>query len=118
MVHKKLDVYKLAVKFVGKIYNLSGSFPKDERYGITSQIRRAAVSIPLNIAEGSSRKSIKEFTYYLSISLGSANEIEAILDILIEINYCTGNEIKELSIDLFRIRKMLQAMINKKRSTQ
>ncbi|MCK5820399.1 MAG: four helix bundle protein [Bacteroidales bacterium] len=83
MIHKKLDVYKLAVKFVGKIYNLSGSFPKDERYGITSQIRRAAVSIPLNIAEGSSRKSIKE-----------------------------------LSIDLYRIRKMLQAMINKKRSTQ
>ncbi|MBT3243201.1 MAG: four helix bundle protein [Bacteroidetes bacterium] len=57
MIYKKLDVYQLAIAFVGKIYNLTNSFPKSELYGITSQINRAAVSIPLNIAEGSSRKS-------------------------------------------------------------
>jgi four helix bundle protein len=114
MIYKKLDVYQLAIAFVGKIYNLTNSFPKSELYGITSQINRAAVSIPLNIAEGSSRKSQKEYAHYLRIALGSANELESLFDVIIVVNLCADQNIKEISIQLYRIRKMLQSMIHQR----
>ena len=114
MIYKKLDVYKLALAFVGKIYNLSNSFPKSELYGLCSQINRAAVSIPLNIAEGSSRKSQKEYAHFLRIALGSANEIESLFDVILIVNLSSESKIKELSIQLYRIRKMLQSMIKQR----
>jgi four helix bundle protein len=113
MIYRKLDVYKNAVHFTGKIYKLTKSFPRSELYGISAQLNRAAVSISHNIAEGSSRQSNKERSHYLRISLGSAVEIEAMFDILLEIELCQDQEIKEASIQLYRIRKMLQALIKK-----
>jgi len=69
--HRDLEVWKRGISFVTTIYKLTGSFPKEELYGLTSQIRRAAISIPSNIAEGAARKSNKEFIHYLYIALGS-----------------------------------------------
>jgi four helix bundle protein len=63
--HKDLDVYKLSIELVTEIYQLTASFPKEEMYGLTSQIRRSAVSIPSNIAEGSARNHKKEFIQFL-----------------------------------------------------
>lgn len=70
--HRDLEVWKRGISFVTTIYKLTDSFPKEELYGLTSQIRRAAISIPSNIAEGAARKSNKEFIHYLYIALGSS----------------------------------------------
>lgn len=71
MDHKELEVWKCSMELVEAIYKVSYKFPKSERYGLTSQIRRAAVSVPSNIAEGAARKSDKELLQFLSIALGS-----------------------------------------------
>ncbi len=76
MDHKELDVWKESMLLAKEVYFLTKSFPKDELYGITSQIRRASVSVPSNIAEGAARSSDKEFIQFLYISLGSLSELE------------------------------------------
>ncbi len=74
--HKDLDVWNAAMELAGQIYAVTAKFPKEERYGLTSQARRCAVSIPSNIAEGAARNSRKEFIQFLHIALGSAAELE------------------------------------------
>jgi len=74
--HEKLDVWKKSIDFVVVLYKATEGFPKDEKFGLTSQLRRAAVSIPANIAEGAARRSDKEFAHFLSNSQGSASEVE------------------------------------------
>ena len=87
MDHKDLDVWKKGMDVVEKIYSISESFPKAERFGLTSQIRRAAVSIPSNIAEGTARKSDKELLQFISIALGSLAEIDTQYLIAIRLGY-------------------------------
>jgi len=74
--HQRLDVWKRAIKFVEQIYKITSSFPPEEKFGLTSQMRRASISIPSNIAEGSARNSSKEFINFLHISQGSVAELE------------------------------------------
>lgn len=74
--HKKLKVWNKAVEFVTKIYKLTESFPDSEKFGLISQIRRSAISIPSNISEGAARSSKKEFMQFLSIAQGSTSELE------------------------------------------
>jgi len=74
--HKDLDVWNAAMELAGQIYAVTAKFPKEERYGLTSQARRCAVSIPSNIAEGAARNSRKEFVQFLHIALGSVAELE------------------------------------------
>ncbi len=74
-----LEIWELAVTFAGNIYDLTETFPKDEMFGLSSQLRRAATSISMNIAEGSGRSSSKEFAHYLQIAVGSIFEIIAAL---------------------------------------
>ncbi|MEZ4484825.1 MAG: four helix bundle protein [Syntrophotaleaceae bacterium] len=74
--HKDLDVWRSSMALVTEIYRLTGNFSKDEIYGLTNQIRRAAVSVPSNIAEGAARHSKKEFLQFLYVSLGSLAELE------------------------------------------
>ena len=76
MNHKELDVWKESMLLAKEVYLLTKGFPKEELYGITSQIRRASVSVPSNIAEGAARSSDKEFIQFLYISLGSISELE------------------------------------------
>ena len=109
--HKDLDVWKKSVSLVTSIYDVTKSFPKDEIYGITNQIRGSAVSIPSNIAEGSARQGDKEFAHFLYISLGSLSELETQLIIANNLKYFTSNDY-ELTIDrLEEIRKMLLGLI-------
>lgn len=79
--HKKLDVWNLSMEIVEKIYKTTSSFPSHERYGLTSQIRRAAVSVPSNIAEGAARQTPKELINFLHIAQGSLSELDTHLDI-------------------------------------
>jgi four helix bundle protein len=73
--HQKLEAWSKAIELVTDAYRSTEHFPKEERYGLTGQIRRAAVSIPANLAEGAGRRSQKEFAYFLSNSQGSASEL-------------------------------------------
>ncbi len=76
---RELDVWKLGIGLPKKVYQLTASLPEEEKYGLISQMRRASVSIPSNVAEGCSRSSNKEFIRYLEISLGSSFELETLL---------------------------------------
>tara|TARA_B110000285_G_C14564852_1_gene355171 strand:+ start:124 stop:417 length:294 start_codon:yes stop_codon:yes gene_type:complete len=76
MNHKEMDVWKRSMDLLETIYKVSTQFPKEEIYGLTSQIRRSAVSVPSNIAEGAARKSDKEFIQFISIAMGSLSEVE------------------------------------------
>lgn len=109
--HKDLDVWKLSIDLVVDIYKLSESFPKSEVYGLTSQIRRAAVSIPSNIAEGSARKNTKEYIQFLYIALGSLAEMETQLIICQRLNYISTFDKDQKRI--IHIRRMLVNLIRK-----
>jgi len=106
--HKDLDVWKKSIQFVKKIYEITSKFPDTEKYGLTNQMRRCAVSIPSNIAEGAGRNSKKEFKQYLYISLGSISELETQLIISSELKY---QKDKLLLDELNEIRKMLFGLI-------
>ena len=104
--HRDLNVWKVAVDFVTTIYKTTGSFPPSELFGLTNQMRRAAVSIPSNIAEGAGRKSPKEFCQFLSFALGSIAELETQLIISGNLKYISQNHQDELLKTLSEIRKM------------
>ncbi|MBI5050042.1 MAG: four helix bundle protein [Nitrospirae bacterium] len=109
---EKLIVWQKAMDFCVKIYNKSKKFPKDELYGLTSQLRRATTSIALNIAEGSACKSKKEFLQFLYIALRSQYEVVTVLRLLNKLNYLDNNIAKELECDIGEIGMMIQGMIN------
>jgi len=111
--HKGLIVWQKSMRLVVNLYEITEKFPREEIFGITSQMRRAAVSIPSNIAEGRSRGSRKDFCNFLRIANGSAAELETQIEIaeqLIKTKHLNFSEIKEL---LTEVRKMLNAMISK-----
>ena len=109
--HKDLNVWKLAIEFVTSLYKVTDKFPKSELYGLTSQLRRASVSIPSNIAEGAARNHNKEFLQFLYIALSSSVEVETQLIISFNLNYITKLELDDLSNELDTIGKMLQGLI-------
>ena len=94
--YKDLDVFDGGYKLSLCIYKLTISYPKHEIYGITSQIRRAAVSVPLNIAEGYGRKSKEDFKRFLKISLGSVNETETLLELSKDLGYIEERKCEKL----------------------
>lgn len=109
--HKDLDVWKKSVSLVTLIYDITKSFPKDEIYGLTNQIRRAAVSVPSNIAEGSARKGNKEYVQFLYIGLGSLTELETQLIIAKNLKFLSDNDFDKISEHLKEIGKMLLGLI-------
>jgi len=116
MTHKDLKVYQLSLEFVTMIYTITKDFPKLEEYGLISQLRRAAVSIPSNISEGSSRNSTKEFIRFLNIASGSLSEVETQIEIAFRLNYIENKEeifdkIKTMRKMLYRLRESLQKKI-------
>ena len=111
--HKDLDVWKQSIQLVKQIYKMTQIFPKHEIYGLTNQIRRAAVSVPSNIAEGAGRNSDKEFIQFLHISLGSLAEVETQLIIAAEIGYTKNidilmNEISDIQKNAKRSDQICQ----------
>jgi four helix bundle protein len=106
--HKDLDVWNKAMELAEKLYSLTTKFPKEERYGFTFQIRRSAVSIPSNIAEGAARNSNKEFIQFLYVAMGSLAEIET--QLLLATRLKLINE-PVLFDNIESIRKMLLGLI-------
>ena len=107
--HKDLKVWQESMTLVTEIYKISEDFPKHEIYGLTSQIRRAAVSIASNIAEGAGRKGNKEFSRFLYIALGSLSEVETQLEISQRLNYIS--HIEDENKRIYFIRNMLANLI-------
>ena len=106
-----LPVWKDARKFTNKIYNLTNKFPKEELYGLTSQIRRATVSIMSNIAEGFDRRSDKELSNFLSMARGSSSEVQNDLYIAIDLEYISQDEFNQLYQEAKKIAKQINGLM-------
>ena len=98
------------------IYEATNNFPRNEMYGLTSQIRRAAVSIPTNISEGCGKYSGKDFARYLQISMGSASELEYLIFLSNELKLIESSRFTELNSNIVEIKKMLASLIKKLRA--
>jgi len=109
MTHKDLDVWKESIDLAKDMYKLTGQFPKEELYNLTSQIRRCAVSIPSNIAEGAARKSKKEFINFLYVALGSCAELETQLIISKELGFIVHETVTFENIE--KIKKKILGLI-------
>ena len=104
---RRLDVWRRAHGMVLRIYRESAGFPALERYGITSQMRRAAVSVPTNIAEGCGRRTNREFRRFLDFATGSASEVEYLLMLTQDLRYLPSDTCEELISEIIAIRKMI-----------
>ncbi len=109
--HQKMDVYAISRKFVNECYKMTKRLPPEERFAMCSQVRRAALSVHLNIAEGCSRKSAAERRRYYEISRGSVIEIDAALDIIDDLAYCKREDLTDLGTYMVRCFSMLCKMI-------
>lgn len=114
--YRDLEVWKRSIELAVKIQEFSRRFPKEELYGLTSQIRRAAVSIPANIAEGAERNGTGEFMQFLGIARGSAAEVETPLILSERFGYLQSPEMQALLAEVTIIRKMLSALMKSLRS--
>ena len=111
--YKDLKVWQKGIEIVDKIYLLTDSFPRDELYGLVSQMRKAAVSIPSNVAEGFVRHHSKEYKQFLYISVGSCAEMETQIIISHRRNYIPKKKLEELAEDINHETRMLMILINK-----
>jgi four helix bundle protein len=107
---KELKVWKAGIELTKVIFQVTRSFPAEERYGLTSQIIRSAISIPSNIAEGCGRISNKDFKHFLTIALGSSFELETQIIIAKEFNYINEEELNDISSQIIEIQKMIYGL--------
>ncbi len=105
--HHNLEVWKRSLNFVTKIYKITAKYPNEEKFGLVSQMRRAAVSIPSNIAEGAARNSKKEFINFLHIAQGSTAELETQILISRNLQFITSSDTEPLLQELEEISKMI-----------
>jgi four helix bundle protein len=109
--YKDLEVWKNSIDFVTKIYKITKQFPSDEKFGLISQLRRAAVSIPANIAEGTGRKSSNDTLHFLVMARGSMNEIVTELIVASNLNYIQKEDFNDLNRELDQCGKQLNGLI-------
>lgn len=108
---EKLEIWQDARKFVNKIYKITKSFPSSEKFGLVDQLRRASLSISLNIAEGSDRKSDKDFTRFLRISISSVEEVVTALYISLDQGYLKQAAFDELYVDANQLVARINSLI-------
>ena len=111
--YKNLDVYKESKVLVMMVYKLLKQFPKEEQYALCDQLRRAVISIPSNVAEGSGRTSMKDQAHFIEIAFGSLMEVDCQMDIAHDLGYITQNELDAICLQISRIAAMLSVMRNK-----
>jgi four helix bundle protein len=108
--HKDLEVWKKAIEMVTKIYTITRTFPKEELYGLTNQMRRSAVSVPSNIAEGSGRDSSKELLHFLCFATGSLSELETQIIIAHNLGYLNNDQKQDIDTILSNIFKLISGL--------
>jgi len=109
--HKKLDVWQKSIILIEKIYELTKDYPRSENHSLTSQMRRAAISIPANISEGAARQTKKEFIQFLHMAQGSLSELDTHFEISERLGYLKENNLRELSLLMNDVDKMLTGLI-------
>jgi len=110
--YKSLDVWKVSMQLVKEIYGLSKSFPKEELYALTSQIKRAAVSVPANIAEGLGRQYKKDTLQFLHISRGSLYEVETLLNVALMTGMINEEDFNKIGLLVEKVLQVLNGFIN------
>jgi four helix bundle protein len=111
--HQKLIVWQEAIQLIKKIYSTTMKFPENEKFGLTSQLRRAAVSVACNIAEGAARSSKKEFIYFTHISSGSLSEVDTLLIVSKELNLIDETEFRLLVESNNKTTALLNGLIKR-----
>jgi len=111
--YKDLKIWQKGISLVKDVYGITNKMPREEGYGLTNQIRRSAVSIPSNIAEGQARQHAKEFKQFLYVALGSLAELETQLVIAEQLKYIRGEDLRSLSDKIIEIRKMISGLISR-----
>ena len=109
--HKELDVWKDSIDLVVQIYNITKGFPKEELYGLTIQIRRAAASVPANVSEGAGRNHSKQFIRFLRIAQASLSECETLLQISIRLNYLDKGMFQSIQGRICKLNAQLSGLI-------
>lgn len=110
--YKELTVWQKSIALVTSLYKLTDTFPKSELFGLTSQLRRAAISIPSNISEGYARKHRGEYIQFLRIAFGSGSEIETQLIIAKELGFIDDSAYQEIQLQVAEVMRMLNKMIS------
>jgi four helix bundle protein len=116
--HKNLLVWKESISFVENIYSLTRKLPDSEKFGLISQLKRAAVSIPTNVAEGAARNTRKEFIHFLYISSGSLSEVDTLLTIASNPKFINAVEHEIMTVKISRIASLMNGLIRKLKSDQ
>ncbi len=111
--HKNLEVWKESIQLVKMIYNLCHNFPVDEKFGLVSQLKRASVSVPANIAEGAARQTNKEFYQFLSISSGSLSEIDTLIEISLSLEIVDSENYNKIFEQLNKVTALLNGLKRK-----
>lgn len=109
--HKNLDVWKRSIDLTSEIYSLTSDFPNTETYGLTAQLRRAAVSIPSNIAEGSARRTADDRRRFYEIARSSLTEVDTQIELALRFKYCTQEDIENLEEILNHVFALLSRLI-------
>mgnify|MGYP003582081099 CR=1 FL=1 len=109
---RELKIWQRAMDFVVRIYNATSNFPKEEQYGLTSQLRKSAVSVPSNISEGAGRGTNKQFGHFLEISMGSINEAQTQIELASRLKYIGNEEYEFLADEAIQIYKMILGFYN------
>jgi len=110
---RKLSIWIKSMSLVTKVYELTNTFPSHERFGLMSQMQRAAVSVPTNIAEGSAKTSNKDFARFLEISVGSLLELETELAIALNLKYIDSMIFENIQNEIIELQKMITGFKNK-----
>jgi four helix bundle protein len=111
--YKNLEAYKESKTLVKQIYALLKKFPKEEQYALCDQLRRAVISVPSNIAEGSGRTSAKDQAHFLEMAFGSLMEVDCQMDIAKDLGYVSSNKLEEVSKQISQVAALLSGMRNK-----
>jgi four helix bundle protein len=111
--HRKLEVWRLSMELTTQVYKLTSQFPSEEKFGLVSQMRRCAVSIPSNIAEGAARSSQADFARFLTIALGSLSELDTQLELASRLGYCGKDQYSKIDNTLASISRMLVALLSR-----
>jgi four helix bundle protein len=109
--YKDLDVWKLSIDLVKDIYELTKNFPRDEKFGIVMQMRRSAISIPSNIAEGKTRQHVKEYIQFLYVALGSCSELETQIIICKELKFMQDSSVVKILEIIDHVSRMLRNLV-------
>lgn len=116
--YRELDVWKQSLALVADIYRVTAKLPASERFGLTSQLRRAAVSVPCNIAEGYGRATRGEYLNQLSVARGSVNEMEALCEVCKTLEFLDDGDLRAISESIVRVRQMLGRLREALRQTR